>query len=92
MSLFFSFNKDFEVMESIGAGSFSKVYKVKELCNSSISAAKFIEKNESIHLNAKEMVLHEKTALIRMRDTGATSTFKALYETDNHFIIIMEFL
>ena len=86
------YSKDYEILQVLGGGSFSRVLKVKSKFNSNIYAMKIIDKNHKlIKENGSKYFENEIHILQKMNHSNVIDCF-SIFEENQFLYFIMEFM
>lgn len=86
--------KDYELLEKIGKGSFSKVFKARNSKNGEIVAIKRINKDQlekKLGANYKEILQRELMILMQINKCKNIIQIRDVVRTKDHFYIIFEY-
>jgi serine/threonine protein kinase len=83
--------KDFEIMRTLGTGSFGRVHLAKLNSNGAYYAMKALKKSEIIKLRQVEHTINEKTILEQI-SMPFTVNLLCTFQDSLHLFIVMEYV
>ena len=84
--------EDYEVLETIGRGSFSKVYKAKNKENGKLYAIKAIDKKKLLKNNMHLMNIINEIEVLRNLNHPNIVKLYEVYESNHYICLVMEYI
>ncbi|TPX32142.1 hypothetical protein SmJEL517_g04729 [Synchytrium microbalum] len=79
---------DFQIMNTLGTGSFGRVHLVQELATKEYRALKVMKKSEVVRLKQVEHTINEKTILEQLRHPFLVHLYGTFQDSQNLYLVL----